>query len=278
MITLGINVSKTTPYHPQSNGMDERFKATLMNKVKAYASIHQKDWDSQLIWALYNYNTTVHESTRYSPYHLLYGLEPRNLLRRPRETDFDLNAPMMKDARDLVRREALMNVDYTQKISKYYYDLKHAPQQFETGDLVLRKVHTIPTSICRKLAHKYEGPYVVIKLIGDVTKPKAVLIGDLTDFTRRKVPFADLKLYHPPSDIREPAAGQVEDPVVTQYLKSITPHEVNPDFTVVESDPAHTLNTDSGVTADKGVRSTGRSGSDSLPQRSIMSSDGEDSS
>jgi hypothetical protein len=46
---LGIQKSRTTAFHPKSDGMVERFNKTLTTLLTAYVSDHQQDWDKHLI-------------------------------------------------------------------------------------------------------------------------------------------------------------------------------------------------------------------------------------
>ncbi|CAA9999102.1 unnamed protein product, partial [Nesidiocoris tenuis] len=81
---LGIRRTRTTPLHPQSNGMVERFNRTLVDLLSKTVGGDQKDWDKQLPIALLAYRGTDHSSTGFSPAMLLYGRElalPVNLLR-----------------------------------------------------------------------------------------------------------------------------------------------------------------------------------------------------
>lgn len=51
------------PYHPQSDGMVERFNRTLATMLTAYVSTNQRDWDDQLPYV----TMAEHETTDMSP-------------------------------------------------------------------------------------------------------------------------------------------------------------------------------------------------------------------
>lgn len=43
---LGINPIQTSPYHPQTDGLMERFNQTLKNMLRKFVSDTGKDWDN----------------------------------------------------------------------------------------------------------------------------------------------------------------------------------------------------------------------------------------
>ena len=53
----------TTAYHPQCNGLTERFNATLCQILSMYIKNNQTDWDDYLKTALFAYNTSKQETT-----------------------------------------------------------------------------------------------------------------------------------------------------------------------------------------------------------------------
>ena len=55
----------------------ERFKSTLINMLSKCSEKNGKDWDKQLPYVLFANRATVQESTKESPFHLLYGRDPR---------------------------------------------------------------------------------------------------------------------------------------------------------------------------------------------------------
>ena len=72
---LGIEKTRTTPYHPESDGMVERFNRTLATMLSAFVSSNHKDWDEQLPYVMMAYRSAEHETTGMSPNMLMFGRE-----------------------------------------------------------------------------------------------------------------------------------------------------------------------------------------------------------
>ena len=70
---LNIQRICTTPYHPQTDGLVERFNRTLKAMLKKFVSRNQKDWDDCLPYLLFAYREVPQESTGFSPFELLRG-------------------------------------------------------------------------------------------------------------------------------------------------------------------------------------------------------------
>ena len=74
---LGIKKTNTTAYHPQTDGLVERFNHTLTNMLaKKVKKKNGKDWDVQLPYVLFTYCASPQESTGESPFFLMYGRDP----------------------------------------------------------------------------------------------------------------------------------------------------------------------------------------------------------
>ena len=72
---LGIKKTRTIPYHPQSDGMIERFNRTLLNVLSIAVKEEEDDWDLSLPTLMLAYHSGVHETTGESPFNLMFGRE-----------------------------------------------------------------------------------------------------------------------------------------------------------------------------------------------------------
>lgn len=73
---LSVKKINTSGYHPQSDGLVEKFNSTLISLLSKVAK-SGKDWDRHLPFVLFAYRASVQESTRESPFYLLYGRDAR---------------------------------------------------------------------------------------------------------------------------------------------------------------------------------------------------------
>ena len=69
---FNIKKIKTTVFHSQSNGSLERSHPSLGEFLKQYTTTDQ-EWDEWLEIAILNYNTCVSESTKHTPYEVVFG-------------------------------------------------------------------------------------------------------------------------------------------------------------------------------------------------------------
>ena len=72
---LQIEKTRTTPYHPESDGMVERFNRTLCTMLSAFVDENHRNWDKQLPLVMMAYRAAEHETTGMSPNRLMLGRE-----------------------------------------------------------------------------------------------------------------------------------------------------------------------------------------------------------
>ena len=70
---LDIHQLRTSPFHPQTDGLTERINRTVKEMLTHFVNEAQSDWDEKLHKLAFAYNTSVHSTTEFSPYELLFG-------------------------------------------------------------------------------------------------------------------------------------------------------------------------------------------------------------
>ncbi len=77
---LGIKSIRTSVYHPQTDGLVERFNRTLKSMVRKFVKEDAKKWDKWLEPLLFAVREVTQASTGFSPFELLYSRQPRGVL------------------------------------------------------------------------------------------------------------------------------------------------------------------------------------------------------
>jgi transposase InsO family protein len=70
---IGVTHLYSTPYHPMTNGQIERYNATMDSKIAALSNENRTNWDEQLLFVIFNYNTSIHTTTGQIPFEMMYG-------------------------------------------------------------------------------------------------------------------------------------------------------------------------------------------------------------
>ncbi|UYV73470.1 K02A2.6-like [Cordylochernes scorpioides] len=187
---LGIWKTRTTPLHPQSDGMVERFNKTMVEHLSKVVEQNQRDWDRRLPLFLMAYRAAIHETTGQTPAKVMFGRE----LRLPCDLEFGTPGgppvevtSVLSETHKLVREK----IQLASHRMKTHYDLKANHEGFKENDLVWMFNPKRKRGLSPKLTPMWEGPYKVVKRINDLVyriqrsskaKPRVVHLSRLALF------------------------------------------------------------------------------------------------
>ena len=153
---LGITVTTTTAYHPQANGLVERFHRTLKNALQC-AVCSSESWTRSLLWVLLGLRNAPELDTATSTAEAVFGTP----LRVPGLCFQDRQSPRRSAAEDLELARA-----NTRSFSPEMLDLSH----FKASPFVAKPLRTAGFVFIRddrlgkpSIAPRYYGPYKVAK-------------------------------------------------------------------------------------------------------------------
>ena len=166
----------TSPYHPQMDGMVERFNSTLKQLLCKLMQkrLDSKEWDDYLPFILWAYRGSKHSSTGFSPYELLYGKAMKNPIdqlakywqgeKQGKEVAIVSDLRNLREKLSAVRELASENGRKAKSCHKLYHDRKAKNRNFEVGyqGLVFR-----PRKL-NKLINEWKGPMTIVRKLTDV--------------------------------------------------------------------------------------------------------------
>jgi len=201
---LGIKKTRTTPFHPQSNGLVERQHQTLTNYLAKFVSENQRDWDRWIGMSLLAYRSARQETTGISPAELCLGRElklPIDLIYGSPPTEEENSSienyvSKLKTKLNKIHNEVRNRINMRTLRSKMLYDRKARLINYEPGQKVWLYNPRKVIGRAPKLQSNWEGPYEIVKKINDVVycirksyrhKNKVVHSDRLASYYRRQV-------------------------------------------------------------------------------------------
>ena len=170
---LHVHPIRTSPYHPQTDGLVERFNKTLKAMLRKIAADDIKNWDKWLPFLLFAYREVPQASTGFAPFELLYGRAVKGPLdivkeswKETKQVKENVVSYVLGVQDKLAKMSSLAaeNLQRAQKQQKMWYDGNARQREFQIGDLVLV---LLPTS-AGALTAQWKGPYPILQKIGAV--------------------------------------------------------------------------------------------------------------
>jgi hypothetical protein len=174
---LKITKTRTTAYHPCSDGMVERYNRTIVNSVSLMLQPfeRQKDWDEYLPYVNMAYRSSVQESTGETPNMMMLGRDvrlPVDLVVGgvPDEGECDtLYADELREKIRAVHERARVVLGSSMRRQKRNYDRHAHGPLYKVGQFVWLHNTTRQPRLSKKLMLPWVGPFMVVEAMSDVT-------------------------------------------------------------------------------------------------------------
>jgi len=219
----GVEKTRTTAFHPQSDGQVERMNRTLLQMLRVTADDDPVSWPQKLETLMSAYRMTVHKVTGVTPNMAMFGREvllPATLIAKPPEEHVKVTVPFVTNLRDTLReahqkvRAATRSVARTQKV---YYDKHSKGHNFSEGQLVYL---FWPQPKLRQRFHKltklWTGPWKILEL----KTSNVVVIGSLRTRAKQTVHVDRLAPCH--STVTSETAGQQPTSVAERQEQQVS--------------------------------------------------------
>ena len=169
MERLGVSVSLTSGYHPESNGQVERVNQEVGRFLRSYCQDRPGEWARYVPWAELAQNSPCHSSTTMSPFECVLGYQPVLALWHQSQTEAPAVEEWVQRSRETWRavQASLRQASERQKRSADRHR-SEAPV-FAPGDRVWLSTRNLPLRLpCRKLGPQCVGPFKVLRRINEV--------------------------------------------------------------------------------------------------------------
>ena len=163
---LNIDRIKTTPYHPEGNGVVERMHGTL-GSMLTKAAKEGHGWVEQIPFALFALRAAPNRDLGFSPFELTYGRKVRTPLDivhqgwaeyEFEELDVEEWAQWLVDKLEVWHDVMRERGEKASKARKKSFDRKAVVREFNVGDLVLCRI----PGMVAKLEESWHGPYPIV--------------------------------------------------------------------------------------------------------------------
>ncbi|KAL0165899.1 hypothetical protein M9458_037743, partial [Cirrhinus mrigala] len=167
---LGVSISLSSGYHPETNGQTERKIQEICRYLRSYCHNHQESWNQYLPWAEYAQNSLRQETTGLTPFQCVLGYQPPLFPWNDEPSSVPAVDYWFRES-ERVWNSAHTHLQRAVRRHKRWADTRRSPTpEYQPGELVWLSTRDINLRLpCRKLSPKFIGPFPIIRRLNDVT-------------------------------------------------------------------------------------------------------------
>ena len=167
---MGIGRIDTSSYHPQSNGKTERFHRCMNEMIQKQISEEQALWDQVLNPCLGAYRVSKNESTKHTPFFIMYGRDPilpvDTLLQpRPKYLGEDY-VPTAFERLHEAYSQVVQNMQQSRDHNKTLIARTAQASDFKPGDLVYYFDPSVQPGDSNKFTLHWRNYYRIVSKLG----------------------------------------------------------------------------------------------------------------
>uniref|UniRef100_A0A8K9UP97 Gypsy retrotransposon integrase-like protein 1 n=1 Tax=Oncorhynchus mykiss TaxID=8022 RepID=A0A8K9UP97_ONCMY len=169
MERLGISVSLTSGFHPESNGQVERVNQDVGRFLRSYCQDRPGEWAKFVPWAEMAQNSLRHSSTNLTPFQCVLGYQPVLAPWHQSQTEAPAVDNWFRHAEE-TWEAAHVHLQRAIRRQKIGADRRRSEAPvFAPGDRVWLSTRNLPLRLlCRKLGPRFVGPFKVLRRVNEV--------------------------------------------------------------------------------------------------------------
>ncbi|CAJ0960037.1 unnamed protein product [Ranitomeya imitator] len=167
---MGIDLSFSSAFHPQTNGQTERTNQTLETYLRCFVSADQDDWVTFLPLAEFALNNRASSATLVSPFFCNSGFHPRFSSGQVEPSDCP-GVDMVVDGLHRIWSHVVDNLKLSQeKAQQFANRRRRVGPRLRVGDLVWLSSRFVPMKVSSpKFKARFIGPFRILEILNPVS-------------------------------------------------------------------------------------------------------------